>query len=108
MTRSSLEPGRSFVFSNRRDLNLALGSAVPLAPASRKSVRIALGSLVAVLNAVSNHYLNTASSFDAGDSAGGALSLLYVIDDGVRADTERRARHGRGEIDFDELRIREL
>ena len=39
---------------------------------------------------------------------GGALSLLYVIDDGVRADTERRARHGRGEIDVDELRIREL
>lgn len=76
-----------------RDLHLALEQdADPLKPASREKVREALEALVAVLNAVSEHYLGSTTYFEQGTDAGGAYSLLYVLQDGVNAASNRRAR----------------
>lgn len=76
-----------------RDLRLALEQVTdPLRPASREKVREALQALVAVLNAVSEHYLGSSTFFEHGTDAGGAISLLYVLQDGVNAASNRRAR----------------
>jgi hypothetical protein len=92
-----------------RDLQLALKrGALPLAEASRQSVREALHSLVEILNAVSAHYLNSTSRFDGGPDAGGALSLLYAIDDGLRVEDERRQRLKSGHGDPRDYAPRDL
>ena len=81
-----------------RDLQLAIESrAKPLKPASRKKVKDALTSIVEVLNVVARHYLIPETIFDVPTGPSGALSLLYVIDDGIRADEERTERINRGE-----------
>lgn len=82
---------------NRRiahsDLKLALKQgAVPLQAASRAQVKNALSALAAVMNAVSGHYLGSETLFDRGISPDGALDLLYVLQDGLRAARERKAR----------------
>jgi hypothetical protein len=70
-----------------------------LAAASREKTWAALHSLAAILNAVSQHYMQSTTSFDVGlTPPGGALSLLYVIDDGVRAEKERRERLKSGNV----------
>jgi hypothetical protein len=97
---------------NRRiahsDLSLALDSQpIPLAPASRQQVAVALDCLVDVLNAVTKHYMDTTSVFDLGWE-GDVGSLLYVLDDGLRAQSERRTRLERGEIHHDDWRPRDL
>jgi hypothetical protein len=81
--------------------NLALAtnpSARPLDQASRKLVNEALDSIVVVLNAVSAHYRDSESFFRMGSRDGSAVSLLYVLDSGVRAETarEERLRGGKG------------
>jgi hypothetical protein len=82
-----------------RDRALALGSAHPLAPASREATWTALRSLGAVLNEVEYHYKNSTTIFESGVGAlGGAEALLYVIDDGVRAERERRLRLETGNV----------
>lgn len=40
--------------------------------------------------------------------AGGALSLLYVIDDGIKADDEKRARSKDGTVRADDYRPRSI
>lgn len=81
-----------------RDLALALSSGTPpLALASRALVAAALKDLAAVLNSVSQDYLDSTSFFEGGPEAGGALELLHVINDGVEVQRERRARLERGE-----------
>lgn len=76
-----------------RDLELALKrGADPLKAGSREKVRKAMEALEAVLNSVAEHYLNSTTSFDVGDSAGGALSLLYVLEDGLKAEKARKER----------------
>lgn len=92
-----------------RDLNLALeNGAIPLSPASREKVKLALNAFVDVLNAVTQHYMDSTSFFDVGGHAGGAASLIYVIDDGLRAEAERQARHHGGEVRAEDLRRRDL
>ncbi len=86
-----------------RDLSLALNnSAVPLEKASRKQVGEALSAIAAVLNAVDAHYTDSETRFDVSSSIGGAVSLLYVLDDGVRAQACRRERRLRGELSKDD------
>lgn len=97
---------------NRRiahsDLSLALDShPIPLAPANRQQVVVALNSLVDVLNAVTKHYMDTTSIFDMGWE-GDVSPLLYVLDDGLRAETERRKRLERSELCDDDWRPRGL
>lgn len=92
-----------------RDLNLALeNGAIPLSPASREKVKLALNAIVDVLNAVTQPYMDSTNFFDVGGHAGGAVSLIYVIDDGLRAEAERRARHQQDEIRADDVRRRDL
>jgi hypothetical protein len=98
---------------NRRiahmDLDLALNAkAEPLQPASRQKIRLAIAAINDVLDAVLKHYLNNTNLFDWVGNPGGALSLIYVIDDGVRADAERRARLESGKFHPDDIRPRDL
>jgi hypothetical protein len=82
-----------------RDLDLALGQSVqPLAPASRAAVKAALSALTGVLNCVSKHYLDSTTMFDFGRENGDALSLLYILRDGMQFDVERKERIRRGEL----------
>jgi len=82
-----------------RDLSLALDQgALPLTPGSREKVKLALDAIVEVLNAVTRKYLESTSFFDMGGHPGGALSLIHVIDDGLRAEAERRERLQRSEV----------
>jgi AbiU2 len=87
---------------NRRiahnDLLLALQQpTTPLAHASRLQVKAALKSLTTVLNAIAGHYSDSEISFDVGGRINGAVSLLYVLNDGVKAGyaREKRLREGR-------------
>ena len=97
---------------NRRiahsDLSLALDAhPSPLAPASREQVTAAMQSLVDILNAVTEHYMDTTSIFDMGWE-GDIGSLLYVLDDGLRAEAERQTRLERGDVRDDDWRRRDL
>lgn len=81
-----------------KDLRLALSNSPhPLAPASRALVVAALEDLAAVLNCVAQDYLDSTSFFEGGPEAGGALEMLYVVNDGLVVQRERRARLERGE-----------
>ena len=92
-----------------RDLGLALGQgAAPLQFASREKVQGALVSLVAVLNVVSMHYKESTTFFDIGGEPGGATQLLYLLDDGLKANEERRARLRLGTFVPDDCAPRDL
>ena len=89
---------------NRRmahqDLHLALEKeGDPLKPASREKVGKALQALAAVLNAVSHHYLGFTTHFEHETVAGGAVSLLHVLQDGLNAAANHRARLENGIYD---------
>jgi hypothetical protein len=76
-----------------RDLLLALNrGAQPLKEASRLGVRTALRSIAAALDAISARYLDSTSMFEVGPGPGGAINLLYVIDEGLNAAKERESR----------------
>jgi hypothetical protein len=81
-----------------RDLNLSLdASASPLAPASRLHVQDALSAITAVLNEIDAVYMDSQTFFEGiPGHPGGALSLLYVLDDGVRVEAERQERLKQG------------
>lgn len=85
-----------------RDLALALKQgAKPLAGASRQQVDETLSAVDAVLNALSEQYLNSSLVFDHPFSEGsGAVALLYVLRDGLEVEEKRRT----GRADPDDLR----
>lgn len=98
---------------NRRiahlDLKLALAAgAEPLKPASRASVRAAMDAITAVLNAVSLPLLDSTSSFEGVGNSNGALKLIYVLDDGLKAERARRERLKTGEYRAEDYQHREL
>lgn len=81
-----------------KDLALALNcAAIPLKPASRAKVKVAMQALDAVLNGVAHHYLDSETVFDQQGTARGAMSLLYVLDDGIKAEKARKVRQKSGE-----------
>lgn len=87
---------------NRRlahsDLDLALGDSVqPLASASRTDVDASLAALEELLNAVSSHYLNSTTRFSLGPVGVDAVSLLYLLRDGLQFRDDRLARIERGQ-----------
>ena len=89
---------------NRRiahhDFELALKEgATPLQPASREKVKAALEAIVSVLDAVTLHYFDSSTAFDTSSNRGGAESLIYVLDDGLKAKAERIERRKSGEVD---------
>lgn len=92
-----------------RDLHLALGlGAAPLEPASREKVKEALEALVEVLNAISAHYHDSTTFFDLDDGSGGAESLLYVLDDGIKAENLRRERRKNGTFNSDDYAPKDI
>jgi AbiU2 len=93
---------------NRRiahsDLALALehASAAPLAPASRKAVKDALEAIVALLNAVQVHYTKSEALYEVSPH-GNAVSLLYVLRDGLKAEADRLERLKSGNCARDDI-----
>lgn len=92
-----------------KDLRLALdASALPLKPASRAKVKEAIRALDAVINAISSRYSDSTTHFDGIGTSGGGRSLLYVLDDGIKADEARRERLRNGIFAPDNLDGRDL
>lgn len=92
-----------------RDLKLAMSEgAKPLEPASREMVKTALKAIAAVLNAMSEYYLDSTIEFGVIKGSFGAVSLLYVLDDGLQAESQRRKRIESGEYRQDDLEVRDL
>ena len=93
-----------------RDLGLAIGKekANPLKPASREKVKKALDAISDVLNAVSKHYLDSETMFETRGTRNGVLSLLYVLDDGLRVEDERHARLKSGDYSVQDYQPRDL
>ena len=87
-----------------RDLKLALDQpTTPLASASRLQVNKALEALGAILNAMAAHYFDSETLFHNGVRIDGAVHLMYLLDDGLRAQEERTKRLASGkplEADF--------
>ncbi len=92
-----------------RDLLLALNrGAQPLKEASRLGVRTALRTIVATLDAISAHYLDSTSMFEVGAAPGGAINLLHVIDDGLKSAEERQSRLTSGNFESRDFAHRDL
>lgn len=87
-----------------RDLALALKEgAEPLKPASRLLVKEALEAVAAILQRIALHYEKAELSFEEFGDAGDALSLLYVVQDGLVAEERRRKRLKDGKLDPEDL-----
>jgi AbiU2 len=92
-----------------RDLALALkDGAEPLMPASRAAVNDALASISQVLNSVSESYLGETTAYEMTENLHGAGSLLYVLDDGLRAEHARRERLKTGTYSSDDYAPRDF
>ena len=93
-----------------KDLGLALSAGVePLKPASQAKVKDALSSISDVMNAISRHYMDSTTMYEGlGGSGGNAVSLLYVLDDGLRAKEERRMRRKAGDYRKEDYQARDL
>jgi len=84
------------------DLALTLGLQVQaLASASRMDVRQALQTLSAVMNRLSEEFLDATNMFESDDAD--ALSLMHVIRDGLRHEEERRQRIESGQMRPEDL-----
>jgi len=87
------------------DLKLAIGEpATPLADASRKQVKDALKAIADVMNAVELHYFESQTGYDLAARHNGAVALLYVLNDGVKAQGEREKRFENGEFREEDLK----
>lgn len=75
-----------------RDLNLTISDepVKPLQIASSENVNEALRAIEAVLNAISHSYMASTTAFSNSIVHSGAEHLLYVLDDGLKMDFERR------------------
>jgi hypothetical protein len=92
-----------------RDLQLALKRpATPLKSGSRLAVKTVIATFGEVLNAVSSNYMDSTTYWDFHGASGGALSLLYVLDDGLTAERARRDRLRKSEVLPDDYKPRDL
>jgi hypothetical protein len=92
-----------------RDLNLAMDEhAESLKQASRAKVIESLESISKVLNVISEFYMKSIVVFDSIAGPGGALDLLYVLDAGIRADTDRRKRIEAGQYLPEDIKHRDV
>jgi hypothetical protein len=92
-----------------RDLKLALEqSTEALADASRAQVKTALNAVAAILNCVAKHYLKSETRFDVASRHNGALTLLYLMDEGIVAKDAKAERLQKGEPLESDLQIRRL
>lgn len=92
-----------------KDLGLAMKTgAEPLKPASRAAVKEVLSSISNVLNAVSGHHMDSTTMFEGSRGSENAVSLLYVLDDGLRADEKRNERRKAGNYHAEDFQARNL
>ncbi len=92
-----------------RDLNLALDQpTVPLADGSRKQVSSALKAIADVMNTVQAHYLNAETRFDLAARHNGAVTLLYLLDGGLKAKQAAEERLSNGEFSEEDLVPKDL
>lgn len=92
-----------------RDLARATAEvADPLLPASRAKVKEVLSNFCDLLNALSQHYLDSTSFFDMSGTPGDAEQLLYVLDDGLRMDAARKERRRNGTHKPEDYELRSL
>jgi hypothetical protein len=92
-----------------RDFKLALEQpTTPLAEGSRAQVKTALKAIADVLNALEGHHFQSETRFDLGGQIGGAVSLLYVLDNGLRAEEARQQRLEAGKPLKDDFIARDL
>jgi len=57
-----------------------------------------MSAIADVLNVIESTYTQSETYFGHATNHGGAATLLYVLDDGLRAKAKRRERLERGEI----------
>lgn len=80
-----------------RDLKRATSDvADPLLPASREKVKEVLANFSDLLNALSQHYLDSTTFFDSSRTRGDTEQLLYVLDDGLAMGAARKKRKKQG------------
>lgn len=92
-----------------RDLKLAVDEqAEPLKSTSRAKVRQALENIAKVINTISEYYMKSTIGFDLVREPGGAEDLIYILDDGIKADNERRQRIESGKYLPEDLARRTL
>jgi hypothetical protein len=65
-------------------------------------VNQALGALAAVLNYLDGYYRDSEIYFGGGPTTGNALTLLHVLDAGLKAKRARAERLERGEFSEDD------
>jgi hypothetical protein len=66
--------------------------AEPLKQASREQMAAALKAVADVLNAAELHYFKSGTSYDAVNMPNGAVTLLYLLGDGLKVKSERVER----------------
>lgn len=92
-----------------KDLKLSLADeAVPLKSASRKKVKDVLASISSIMNAMAIEYMDTTIFFDGLGKVKGAEALLYILDDGIKAEKRRRKRIRAGKFTDNDLKQRNL
>jgi hypothetical protein len=86
------------------DLDLALEvPSRPLSDASRRHVNDGLAALTNVLNVLDKHFNDSETQFHFHSPVGGALELLYTLDEGVRAKEARMKRIESGQYIAEDL-----
>ena len=92
-----------------RDLKLVLEQpTTPLAAGSRAQVNEALKAIANVMNALDGHYFKSETRYDLVGPLGGAVSLLYVLDEGLRAQEAKQKRLEEGKPLPDDFQARDL
>jgi hypothetical protein len=92
-----------------RDLKLALDEpATPLARADKAKVDTALKAIVEVMNAVDIYFTGSETRYDVQSTHQGAVGLLYILDDGVKAGEQRTERLRNGKPSEGDYTIRDL
>ncbi len=92
-----------------RDLKLALGQpATPLADADKDKVDAALKAIVHVMNAVDVYLTGSETAYDLFSPHSGAVRLLYVIDDGLKAEEQRMERLRKGKPSDGDFEVGDL
>ncbi len=61
-----------------------------------------------MLNGLSAKHLDSTTAFDIRGGPGGAIALLYTIDDGLRAEELRQKRLKQGVLEEDDLKPAKL
>jgi hypothetical protein len=92
------------------DLKLALndGTADELEGGSRKQVKESLELAAKLMNTVAQHYGVAPTAFNLAERRNGAIGLIYLLDDGLRARAKQLERLEKGEACKDDFLVRDL